>query len=90
MSISEHINGLDPNTDFKCNRGKQDKRLSNHPLPLHILQKTKHNSSDPRYAALKWYSINFQWVFSMELIGVGWGGINEALGDVESTLEGIR
>ena len=26
----------------------------------------------PCYAAIIWYSINFQWVFGMQLIGGGW------------------
>ena len=60
MSISEHSNGLASTIDFKCNRKKQDKCLSHHHFPLHLPQKTKHHYSDPRYAALKWYSINFQ------------------------------
>ena len=30
VSISEHSNGLASTIDFKCNRKKQDKRLSNH------------------------------------------------------------
>ena len=71
MSISQHSNGLAFTIDFKCNRKKQDKRLSNHHFPLHIPQKTKHHYSDPRYTALKWYFINFRWVFGMQLIGGG-------------------
>ena len=71
MSISNHINDLAPTIDFKFNRKKQDKSLNNHHLTLHISGKTKHNSSDSRYAALKWYCINFQWVFGMQLIGSG-------------------
>ena len=76
MSISEHSNGLASTIDFKCNRKKQDKRLSNHHFTLHLPQQTKHNSGDTRYAALKWYSINFQWVFWMQLIGGGGGSTN--------------
>ena len=72
MSIYEHINGLASTIDLKCNRRKQDKRLRNHHFPLHLPQQTKHNSGDPRYAELKWYSINFQLVFGMQLI-VGGG-----------------
>ena len=71
MSISENSNGLASTIDFKCNRKKQDQRLSNHHFSLHIPEKTKHNSSDPRYAALKWYSIKFQWVSGIQLIGGG-------------------
>ena len=71
VSISEHRNVLSSTIDFNCNRKKQDKRLNNHHFPLHLPQKTKHHSSDPRYAALKWYSINFQWVFGMQLLGRG-------------------
>ena len=69
MSISEHSNGLSSVIEFKCNRGKQNKRLSNHHFPLHLPQQTKHHSGETRYATLKWYSINFQWVFGMQLIG---------------------
>ena len=71
ISISEHSNGLASTIEFKCNKKKQDKRLNNHHFSLHLPQKTRHHSSDPRYAALKWYSINFQWVFGMQLIGGG-------------------
>ena len=69
MYISEHINGLASTIDFKCNKKKEYKRLSNHHFSLRILQKTKHHSIDHRDAALKWYSIKFQWVFGMQLIG---------------------
>ena len=54
MSISEHKNGLASTIYFKCNRKKQDKRLSNHHFPLHLPEKTKYHSSDTRYAELKW------------------------------------
>ena len=52
MSISNHINGLASTIEFKCNKKKQDKRLSNHHFPLHLPQQTKHHSCDPCYAAL--------------------------------------
>ena len=55
MSISKHSNGLDSTIDFKCNRKKQDKRLSNHHSTLHPPEKTKHHSSETCYAELKWY-----------------------------------
>ena len=74
MSISEHSNGIASTIDFNCNKKKQDKRLSNHHFPLHLPQQTKRHSCEPRYAALIWYSINFQWVFGMQLIGCGGGG----------------
>ena len=54
MYISEHSNGLASTIDFKCNRKKQDKCLSNRHFPLHLPQKTKHYSSDPCYASIKW------------------------------------
>ena len=69
MSIYKQSNGIASTIDLKCNRKKQDKRLSNHHFPLHLPEKTRHNSSDPRYVTLKWYSINFQWVFGMQIIG---------------------
>ena len=71
MYISEHSNGLASTIEFKCNKKKQDKRLRNHHFPLHLHHQTKHHSCDPRYAALIWYSISFQWVFGMQLIGGG-------------------
>ena len=71
MSISEHSNGLASTIEFKCNKKKQDKRQSNHHFHLHLHQQTKHHSCEPRYAALIWYSINFQWVFGVQLIGSG-------------------
>ena len=71
MSISEHSNDLASTLDFKYNKKKQYKRLSNHHFPLHLPQQTKYHSCEPRYAALIWYSINFQWVFGMQLIGGG-------------------
>ena len=89
MSISEHSNGLDSTIEFKCNKKKQYKRLSNHHFPLHLPRQTKNHSCEPRYAALIWYSINFQWVFGMQLIRIGGREINKALGGDESTLAGI-
>ena len=71
MSISEHSNGLASVVEFNCNRKKQDKRLNNHNFSLRLPRQTKHHSGDPRYAAYKLYSINFQWVFVIELIVVG-------------------
>ena len=50
---------------------KKDKYLSNHHFPLHLPQKIKNCSDDSLYAASKWYSINFQWVFGIHLIGGG-------------------
>ena len=47
MSISESTNVLASTIEFKCNKKKQDKRLSNHHLPLHIPQQTKHHSCEP-------------------------------------------
>ena len=71
MSISKHSNGLASTIEFKCNKKKQDKRLSNHHFPLRLPQQTKHHLYEPRYTALIWYSIKFQWVFGMHLIGGG-------------------
>ena len=90
MSISEHINCLVYTIVFKCNSEKQYKRHSNHHFPLHLPQKTKHNYGENRYAALKWYSLNFQWVLGMQLIGGGGEIIYKDLGNSESTLAGIR
>ena len=89
MSISEQNNGLDSTIEFKCNKKKQYKLLSKRHFPLCLPQQTKNHSCEPRYVALIWYSINLQWVFRMQIIGVGGGDINKALGNVESTLEGI-
>ena len=71
MSISEHSNGLSSTVGCRCDKKKQDKRLNNHHFPLHLPQKTKYHSGDPRYAAYKWYSIKFQWVFGLKIIGGG-------------------
>ena len=71
MSIYEYSNGLVSTIEFKCNRKKQDKRLNNHHFPLHLPQQTKHHYCDPQYSASKWYSINFQLVSGMQLIGEG-------------------
>ena len=71
MSISEHRNGLASTIEFKCNKKKQDKRLNNHHFTLHIPQQTKYHSTETRYTVLIWYSINFQWVLGMQLIGGG-------------------
>ena len=60
VSIYKHINGLAFTIEFRCNRKKQEKRLNNHHFTLHLPQQTKHHSSDPHYASIKWYSINFQ------------------------------
>ena len=79
MSIYEHSNGLASTIEFRCNRKKQDKRLRNHHFPLHLPHQTKHHSGETRYAALKWYSIKFQWVFVMQIIGWG-GGSKKPLG----------
>ena len=71
MSISEHSNGIYSTIEFKCNKKKQDKRLSNHHFTLHLPQQTKYHSCEPRYTALIWYSINFQWNFGKQIIGGG-------------------
>ena len=87
MSISEHSNSLASTTYLKCNRKIQVKCPSNHHFPLRLPQQTKHHSGETHYVALKWYSINFQWVFGVQLI-VG-GGVNKYLRNAESTLAGI-
>ena len=69
---------------------KQDKHLNNNNFPLHLPHQTKNHSGYPRYAASIWYSIHFQWVFRMQLIEYGRGGITKSLGNAESTLEGIK
>ena len=71
MSISEHSNGLSSTIVCKRDKKKQDKRLNNHNFPLHIPHQTKHHSSETQYTELIWYSINFQWVFGMQLIRGG-------------------
>ena len=78
MSISEYSNGLDSTIEFKCQ--------SNHHFPFHLPQQTKNHSCEPRYAALVCSSINFQWVFGMQLFGIGGCDIKKSLGGVESTL----
>ena len=71
MSIYKHSNGLASTIECRCDKKKQDKRLNSHHFPLHLPQQTKHHSGDSRYNALIWYSINFQWVFGMQLIRGG-------------------
>ena len=90
MSIYKHSNGLDFTIKFRCNRKKQDKRLISHNFPLHLPQQTKHHSDETRYAASKWYSINWKWFFRIHIIGGVGGGVNKDLGGAESTLAGIR
>ena len=60
MSISKHSNGLATTLECKCDKKKQDKCLSNHHFPLRLPQQTKHHSGETQYAALIFYSINFQ------------------------------
>ena len=88
--MSKHSNGLASTIDFKFNREKQDKRLSNHHFPLHLPQQTKHHSCEPRYAALIWYSINFQWVFGMQLIGGGGRESTKLLGMLNLPWQGFE
>ena len=89
MSISKHSNDLASTNEFKCNNKKQDNRLSNHHFPLHLPEKTKHHSSETRYAVLKWYSINFQGGLR-DATNRRWvERINKCLGEGESTLAGI-
>ena len=71
MSISKHSNGLDSTIKFKSKNKKQYKLLVKHHFPLRLPQQTKNHSCEPRYAAFIWYSINFQWVFGMQLIRGG-------------------
>ena len=68
VSISKHSNGIASTIECKCDKKKQDKHLSNHHFPLHLPQQTKHHSCEPRYAAIIWYSINYQWVFRIQII----------------------
>ena len=89
MSIYEHSNGLVSTIEFKCNRKKQDKRLNNHRFPLHLSQQTKHHYGDPQYSASKWYSINFQLVSGMQLIGEG-GGSTKLLGILNLPWQGFE
>ena len=71
MCISKHSNGLASTIECKRDKKKQDKRLSTHSFPLHLPQQTKHQFGETQYAVHIWKSINFQWVFRMQLIG-GW------------------
>ena len=52
----------------KCDKEKLDKCQSNHHFPLHLPQQTKHHTGETQYAALIWYSINFQWFFRIQII----------------------
>ena len=88
MPISEHSDGLASTIEFSCNSKKQDKRLINHHFPLHIPQQTKHHFGDPRYASSKWYIINFQWIFGMQIIGGG--GSTNLLGILNLPWQGFE
>ena len=88
--VTIEINGLSSTIDFKCNRKKQEKHLTNHNFPLHLPEKTKHHYSDPRYAALKLYSINFQWVFGMQLVGGGGRESTKLLGMLNLPWKGLE
>ena len=90
MSISQYSNGLASTIDFKCNRKKQDKLLSNHHFLIHFPEKTKHHSSETRYTAIKWYSINFQWVFGVQLIGGGGRESTKLLGMLNLPRKGFE
>ena len=90
MSISEHSNGLASTIQFKWNKMKQDKRLSNHHFPLHLPQQTKHHSCESRYTALIWYSINLQWVFGMQLIRDGGRESTNLLGMLNLPWQGFE
>ena len=46
--------------------------------------------SEPRYAALIWYSINFQWVFGMQLIGGGGREPTKLLGMLNIPWQGFE
>ena len=71
ISISEHSNGLASTIVCKYDKKKQDKRLNNHHVTLHLHHQTKHHSAETQYTALICYSINFQWVFRMQTIRGG-------------------
>ena len=90
MSIYEHGNGLASTIDFKCNSKKQGKRLNNLHFTLHLPEKTNHHSSETRYAALKWYSIYFQWVLGMKLIGGGGRESTKLLGILNPPWKGFE
>ena len=70
--------------------GEEKKRLRTHHFTLCLPQKTKHNYGDPRYEESKWYSINFQWVFGMQLIGGGGGESTKLLGMMNLPWQGIK
>ena len=90
MSISEHSNGLASTIVCKCDKKKQDKRLNNHQFNLHLPQQIKHHSTEPGYAALIWYSINFQWVFGMQLIRGGGRESTKLLGMLNLPWQGFE
>ena len=72
MTFSENRNGLGSTIVCSSGRNKQGKCYSKHKFPLHIHQKSKHNSGEFRYEVSQWYSINFQWILGMKIIG-RWG-----------------
>ena len=90
MWISKHSNGLASTIVCTCDKEKQDKRLNNHHFPLHLPQQTKHHSTETRYMALIWYSINFRWVFGMQLIGSGGRESTKLLGMLNLPWQGFE
>ena len=90
MCVSEHRNGLASTIECKCDKKKKDKCLSNHHFPLHLPQQTKHHSGETQYSALIWYSINFQWVFGMQLVGGGGRESTKILGMLNLPWQGFE
>ena len=89
MCISDHSNGLASTIECKCDKKKQDKRLNNHNFPLHVPQQTKQHFGETQCTALIWYSINFQWVFRMQLIGGGGRESRKLLGMLNLPWQGF-
>ena len=88
MSISKNSNCLDCTIEFRSNRKKQDKRLSNHHFSLRLPHQIYHNSGDSCFSASKCYSIKFEWVFGMNLIEGR--GVKNVLGILNQLLQGFE
>ena len=90
MTFYEHSSSLAFTIMCNYGRNKQDKHYHNHQFPLHIPQQSKHNSGEFRYEASKWYIINFQWVFRVQIIGGRGDRIHKYIGNDKYTLTGIQ
>ena len=77
MSICDHSNDIASTIEFRCHRGKQEKRLGKHHFTLHITHQTKHNSGYSRYAS--WGSTNL-----LGMLNIPWQGFKKIFTTIEA------